>query len=162
MTPELQKTEADNCDAQSGLSPAPLLGDGQWSQTEAIELCVKVEAICPKYGCHVALTGGLLYKQGKRKDCDLLFYRIRQVPEIDLDGLWAALAVIGLNQTSGFGWCYKATYQGKKLDCFMPEEQGGEYNPDEVREAALDGRANAAMNREPLNQHFGESPNNRI
>ena len=26
MTPELQKTEADNCDAQSGLSPAPLLG----------------------------------------------------------------------------------------------------------------------------------------
>ena len=23
MTPELQKTEADNCDAQSGLSPAP-------------------------------------------------------------------------------------------------------------------------------------------
>jgi hypothetical protein len=26
MTPELQKSEADNCDAQSGLSPAPLLG----------------------------------------------------------------------------------------------------------------------------------------
>ena len=26
MTPELLKTEADNCDAQSGLSPAPLLG----------------------------------------------------------------------------------------------------------------------------------------
>ena len=26
MTPKLLKTEADNCDAQSGLSPAPLLG----------------------------------------------------------------------------------------------------------------------------------------
>jgi len=26
MTPELLKSEADNCDAQSGLSPAPLLG----------------------------------------------------------------------------------------------------------------------------------------
>jgi len=26
MTPELQKTKAGNCDAQSGLSPAPLLG----------------------------------------------------------------------------------------------------------------------------------------
>src|ERR1035437_5571090 len=85
MTPELLKSEADNCDVQSGLSPAPLLGDGQWTQTEAIELCVKVEAICPKYGCHVALTGGLLYKQGKRKDCDLLFYRIRQVEQIDFD-----------------------------------------------------------------------------
>ena len=29
MTPELLKTEADNCDAQSGLSPAPLLGAGR-------------------------------------------------------------------------------------------------------------------------------------
>ena len=28
MTPELQKTEADNCDAQSGLSASPLLGCG--------------------------------------------------------------------------------------------------------------------------------------
>jgi len=28
MTPEILKSEADNCDAQSGLSPAPLLGDG--------------------------------------------------------------------------------------------------------------------------------------
>jgi hypothetical protein len=26
MTPKLLKSEADNCDAQSGLSPAPLLG----------------------------------------------------------------------------------------------------------------------------------------
>lgn len=39
-----------------------------WTQKEAIELCVKIEAICPKYGCHVALTGGLLYKEGERKD----------------------------------------------------------------------------------------------
>ena len=29
MTPELLKSEADNCDAQSGLSPAPLLGGGK-------------------------------------------------------------------------------------------------------------------------------------
>lgn len=100
-----------------------------WTQQEAIELCVKIEAICPKFGCHVALTGGLLYKQGPRKDCDLLFYRIRQVKKVDLEGLWAALDEIDFVQTSGFGWCFKANYRGKSVDCFMPEEQGGEYPP---------------------------------
>jgi hypothetical protein len=35
-----------------------------------------------------------------------------------------------LNESSGFGWCYKAEYQGKPIDCFMPEEKGGEYNAD--------------------------------
>lgn len=98
-----------------------------WTQSEAIELCRKVESICPMFGCHVALTGGLLYKDGDRKDCDLLFYRIRQAREIDLAGLWDALRSIGLNKKSGFGWCYKAEFNGKHVDCFMPEEQGGEY-----------------------------------
>jgi hypothetical protein len=123
------KTFAEARDGEAVRCSA-LLGGVEWTQSEAIALCVKVEAICPAFGCHVALTGGLLYKQGPRKDCDLLFYRIRQVEEINLDGLWDALRGIGLNQTTGFGWCYKAEYNGKPLDCFMPEEQGGEYNAD--------------------------------
>ena len=49
-----------------------------WTQQHAIELCKRIESVCPRYGCHVALTGGLLYKDGPRKDCDILFYRIRQ------------------------------------------------------------------------------------
>ncbi len=126
----------------------------EWTQSEAIDLCVLVEAICPKFGCHVALTGGLLYKQGPRKDCDLLFYRIRQVPKIDLDGMWSALRVFGLDQKSGFGWCFKAEYNGKKVDCFMPEEQGGEYNQDD----ALDERAHAATMRDLLNQESSDFP----
>jgi len=98
-----------------------------WVQREAIDLCSKIEAICQPFGCHVALTGGLLYKQGERKDCDILFYRIRQVKEIDLEGLWGALAAEGINKKSGFGWCYKAEYEGKNIDFFFPEEQGGQY-----------------------------------
>lgn len=129
MTIELPKA-SDEAQERVAVSSTRLLGGGKWTQTEAIELCVKIEAICPAFGCHVALTGGLLYKTGERKDCDLLFYRIRQVSEINLDGLWAALLEIGLNKSSGFGWCYKCEYQGKPIDCFMPEEQGGEYNAD--------------------------------
>jgi hypothetical protein len=102
-----------------------------WTQQEAIELCIAVEAVCPEYGCHVALTGGLLYKAGPRKDCDLLFYRVRQAKEIDMEGLWAAVGEIGLTEQSGFGWCHKATYHGKPVDCFFPEEQGNEIYGEE-------------------------------
>jgi hypothetical protein len=98
-----------------------------WLQQEAIELCRAVEAVCPAFGCHVALTGGLLYRDGERKDCDLLFYRIRQWSEIKEKRLWEALARIGLEKKSGFGWCHKATYNGKNVDCFFPESAEGEY-----------------------------------
>lgn len=105
----------------------------EWTHQEAIDLCIAVEAVCPQFGCHVALTGGLLYKTGARKDCDLLFYRIRQVKEINLDALFTALEEIGLVEESGFGWCFKATYRGKPVDIFFPEEQGGDgvYPPPE-------------------------------
>lgn len=95
-----------------------------WTQAEAIALCREVEAICPAYGCHVALTGGCLYKDGERKDLDLLFYRIRQEPEIDKDGLFDALLAIGIEHERGFGWCHKAKHQGRSIDCFFPEEDG--------------------------------------
>lgn len=98
-----------------------------WTQAEAVALCREVEAIAPEFGCHVALTGGLLYKDGPRKDADLLFYRIRQVAQVDVDGLFSALGGIGLNKTGGFGWCHKALFNEKPVDCFFPEEAGGEY-----------------------------------
>lgn len=103
-----------------------------WTQAEAIALCRQIEAICPDYGCHVALTGGLLYKAGPRKDADILFYRIRQTAEIDESGLFAALAMIGVERVSGFGWCHKATFNGKPIDCFFPEADDGEYEPGET------------------------------
>lgn len=108
----------------------------KWTQSEALALCVLVEQVAPDCGCHVALTGGLLYKDGPRKDCDLLFYRIRQEPTINMDALWLALEAIGIELQSGFGWVYKAAYQGKNIDCFFPESPGGEYTDAEREEAA--------------------------
>lgn len=98
-----------------------------WNIGEAIELCIKIESLCPEFGCHVALTGGTLYKEGDRKDCDLLFYRIRQVAEINLDGLFNCLDSIGVVKKSGFGWCYKAVFNGKNVDMFFPECKCGDY-----------------------------------
>lgn len=105
-----------------------------WNRDEAIALCRSIEAICPKYGCHVALTGGCLYKDGLRKDCDILFYRIRQKEQIDIDELWDALHEIGFVKMSGFGWCFKAMYKDKPVDCFFPEEEQGNYIPNSAKD----------------------------
>jgi hypothetical protein len=93
----------------------------KWQAWEAIELCKKIEAIAPEYGAHVALTGGLLYKDGERKDADILFYTIRQWDEIDRAGLLCALAGLGIQIGEQKGWVNKARYQGKGLDMFFPE-----------------------------------------
>ena len=98
-----------------------------WTQAEAVELCRQIEAVCPAHGCHVALTGGLLYKDGLRKDADILFYRIRQIEEIDVGGLLASLAALGVEAGDDFGWCHKATFNGKPIDFFFPERAGDEY-----------------------------------
>ncbi len=108
-----------------------------WTQSEVISLCKIIEKVCPPYGCHVALTGGLLYKEGHRKDADILFYRIRQIEKIDIDGLMSELAGIGIEPCDDFGWCYKATFFGKKIDFFFPEREG-DYYPAEADDSHLD------------------------
>ena len=97
----------------------------QWTSKEAVDLCRVLENIAPAFGAHVALTGGCLYKDGPRKDADIMFYRIRQVAAIDVDGLFAKLAEIGIELQQGFGFVFKAvTSDGKNIDFFFPEEQG--------------------------------------
>lgn len=92
-----------------------------WTRERAIALCIAVEAIAPQYGAHVALTGGLLYKDGERKDADLLFYCIRQVDRIDEEGLLKALERIGLIVTKQCGWVRKAKWFDLDVDLFFPE-----------------------------------------
>jgi hypothetical protein len=97
-----------------------------WTQAEALELAKLVEAIAEHCGAHVALTGGCLYKDGKRKDCDLLFYRVRQVDRIDTEKLFKGLDKAGLYlvHSGDFGWCVKAGYRGKPIDLLFPERDG--------------------------------------
>jgi hypothetical protein len=102
-----------------------------WTQHDAISMCEVLESVVPEIGAHVALTGGCLYKAGRtggvqRKDCDVLFYRIRQRKCIDMDAMWKELAKFNFVKISGFGWCYKAQYLGKPVDCFFPEGERDE------------------------------------
>lgn len=105
-----------------------------WDAKTAIDLCRKIEAMCPSFGCHVALTGGTLYKDGRRKDVDILFYNVRQVKSMNRAGLLLALEAMGFVLTKHMGWLQKATYMGKDVDMFFPEmfpssdQQSGHYD----------------------------------
>lgn len=92
-----------------------------WTLEQAVEVCKKVEEFCPKHACHVALTGGTLYKEGERKDLDLLFYRIRQEKTIRVADLFDDLEANGFDIKARQGWVVKAIYEGKDVDLFFPE-----------------------------------------
>jgi len=85
-------------------------------------VCILLESKAPEFGCHVALTGGCQYKEHPRKDADILFYRIRQVKEINYMGLFDWMIGNGFDTIIGQGWCWKTNYHGKPLDLFFPEE----------------------------------------
>lgn len=102
--------------------------ENPWTQEAAIELCRKIEAFAPNYNLHVALTGGLLYKDGPRKDCDIVLYRVRHEPA-NWAGLWTEAKEHGLVCVEDFGWCKKCRYEGKPVDIFDPDEDG-DYSDD--------------------------------
>ena len=95
-----------------------------WTTEEAIRLCQIIEAEAPNFGGHVALTGGCLYKDGPRKDADILIYRIRQAKVVDWDGLFERLTSVGVHLLEDFGWCKKALYLGRPIDIFDPDDDG--------------------------------------
>lgn len=103
-----------------------------WTREQALDLCTLIHNLpSQKFGCHVALTGGLLYKDGPRKDCDLVIYQRGDTkgvrPELDWQGLWAALAEIGLYMNKDCGYVKKCTYQGLPVDILDPTQDAGDY-----------------------------------
>lgn len=100
-----------------------------WTLETAVALCARIERIAPLASCHVALTGGTLYKKGERKDIDIVFYRIRQASAIEADEL-----IRLLQEECGFmnirrcsPWCWKATHDFGPIDFFFPEEERVDY-----------------------------------
>jgi hypothetical protein len=95
--------------------------DLAWMRDIAVEFCIKLEAIAPTYGAHVALSGGVLYREGKRKDLNLVIYRHGgRVKEIDRAGLVAALVdQLKMEPVRITGRVYKMRYQGRQVDLMI-------------------------------------------
>jgi hypothetical protein len=113
--------------------------DNPWILQEAIDLCTAIHNLpAQKFNCHPALTGGLLYKTGPRKDCDIVIYQRGDVDgkrePINWDGLWLALGEIGVFMNRDHGYVKKCTYRGKVLDIFDPTVDGGDYGHDQGEE----------------------------
>lgn len=103
---------------------APLLRDPMWTLEEAVKIAKAVNnAACPVSGFHVALTGGLLYKEGPRKDIDLLFYAPYKGATTSKQLLFHALGEIGFTITEDFGRVVKSHYDGRPVDLFFPEDE---------------------------------------
>lgn len=104
-----------------------------WTQGVAIEWCREAEKIAPEFGYHVALTGGCLYKEGARKDLDVVFYSIRGMQQ-DHAALLARLVeecLIGpLGEADTSGFAIKASLGSRPIDLLFPESSGNYGGPD--------------------------------
>lgn len=112
-----------------------------FNRTQAIWLCCEIEALSPMFGVHVALGGGCLYKLpklsdfGTRKDVDIVLYRIREFPEMDLRGLFTTLLTkLDINRKPysqrehwWTSFVVKASFKGRDVDFLIPEN-GGELS----------------------------------
>ena len=102
-----------------------------WTQAESIEWCRRAEAVAPACGYHVALTGGCLYKDGERKDLDVVFYEIRGKRLADvfdlLDALSKANLIIGRGPADAPDTFVIKTNEpntGRGIDLLFPEADG--------------------------------------
>ena len=103
--------------------------DRYWTIEEGLALCREIANISQQFHCHPALTGGLLYKEGKRKDCDIVIYRRGgepgqdERPEIDWIGLYSELEKLGLVLRKDLGRCKKFFYRNKWVDILDPTDE---------------------------------------
>ena len=91
---------------------------------DGIELCRKLKPVLEIIGLYPALTGGVLYKDGRRKDIDIVIYRNRQEVrsfELNDKNVELALNATGVEITEYFGFVTKAKWNGFTVDIFNPE-----------------------------------------
>lgn len=108
--------------SETGLSPT------------AIQLCKILHLALEPYGFFIALTGGTLYKEGRRKDIDLILYKKREsMPRehdevIDLRHVFNS---VGVNIIESYGFCTKARWEGIDIDILYPESTSHDKYKDE-------------------------------
>jgi hypothetical protein len=93
------------------------------TQAEAIELCRQLEPIAAEHGGHVALTGGCLYKDGTRKDVDILVYRSADEDAFKWPEFFRTIEPLGITHVEhqDYGFCKKAVLVRRLNDGELPE-----------------------------------------
>ena len=92
------------------------------TKDQAILLCKEIFRCLSGRGFYPALTGGLLYKDGDRKDIDIVIYRHRQnIQEFELKDLESFLSESGLSDFKHYGFVTKCAWNNLAVDLFNPE-----------------------------------------
>ncbi len=92
------------------------------NQKQGIEICEEIYPTLSSLGYFPALTGGLLYKEGERKDCDIVIFRHRQDnKQFELREIENILKEVGFTNLRHYGFVTKAQYKEHDVDLFNPE-----------------------------------------
>ncbi len=91
------------------------ISDGQ-------KICKLIYETIGDCGFYPALTGGVLYKNGNRKDVDIVIFRNRQdVNAFEIIDLEGVLTDVGFYDFNHYGFVTKCKYNGIDVDLFNPE-----------------------------------------
>lgn len=91
---------------------------------KALELCRILYEGLKDYGYYPALTGGSLYKDGERKDFDIVIYRNRENLPFEIPDIEKYLSDCGVKIIESFGFVTKCTWEEFDVDLFNPESKG--------------------------------------
>ena len=96
-----------------------------WTQAEGLEFARTLEPLAVQCGAHVGLTGGLLYKDGPRKDLDIVVYEVRQ-ERFDKKRFLTLLRILANLEITGiYGFVVKARdTRGRVVDFLFPDYEG--------------------------------------
>lgn len=90
-----------------------------------LELCTILYNALRDRGYFPALSGGLVYKSGPRKDVDIVIYRHRQMHNsFEMHDIEDELVSCGLTNIEYYGFVTKAKFRGYDVDLFNPESSG--------------------------------------
>lgn len=90
--------------------------------SNGLELCQILRGELVDKGYYPALTGGLIYKNGPRKDIDIVIYRNRQDHDhFEMSDIFGELEQCGLENIEYYGFVTKAKWKGFTVDLFNPE-----------------------------------------
>jgi hypothetical protein len=99
---------------------------------DANKLCKLLYHELSLIGFYPALTGGVLYKKGVRKDIDIIVYRNRQlVEDFELKDIESTLEKVGMIEFKHYGFVTKCLWMGYSVDLLNPEtsDSKGYDNP---------------------------------
>lgn len=91
---------------------------------DGVRLCKQLYPLLKTVGLFPALSGGLLYKEGERKDIDIVIFRHRQDLEtFEMNNVIVQVCfkACGVEITNFYGFVTKAKWEGFDVDFFNPE-----------------------------------------